>query len=145
MLKRFRHIRNSGSSTRFDAGDFFCYARKIADHLDDSAQSLLDEDRYIPGGPRTLWRSILRSMSFSNHQLHLGFESADSKRSFAFDYSDVRRVLVPEVRLCALPTLVVQELTLLRGNVLRHALADLGGDVWLIYARDLKFVEQQLH
>ena len=145
MLKRFRHIRNLGSSTRFDAGDYFCYAKKIAGQLDASAVSLLDEDRYIPGGPRTLWRSILRSMSFSNDQLHLRFESADSRRSFAFNYSDVRRVLAPEARLCAMPTLIVQELTLVRGNVLRHALADLGGDVWLIYAKDLTFVEQQLH
>jgi hypothetical protein len=102
---------------------------------------MISDDRFIPGTERTFWHATLLLAQINKHELKFVFTSDSSKFMYEFDYVGVREVHNEFVRIKAMPSLVMQELTLLRGGIYRHALVDLIGRGVVVYAENVKFIE----
>lgn len=134
-----------GGSTRFDLERYLDYAGELRCKLHGNAQSLLEKERYIPGMPRSFWRSQLLSANYTERGIQLKFESSCLTRHYSFIYGAVRRVDFPQAKVRAPQALTVQELVLLRNGVYRHAIADLAGNIWSVYALHFDFLENRVH
>jgi len=80
-------------------------------------------------------------MNFEGSALTLAFQSDSMTKVYEFQYFDIQKIrsCLPVMR--ARPSLVIQELTLLKRGVFRHALVDLLGRSLVIYCRSMRFVD----
>lgn len=91
----------------------------------------------------SLWHSDIAHVEFDDANLIITGMSGDAMRRFLLTYRGVRRVEVC-LRSYYLPSIVVQELVVLRNGLLRHAYSDLGGDVTTIVAEEMAFEEHSV-
>src|SRR5262245_21162164 len=123
----FRYIENDGSPTRWNIESYQVYRDKSLRRLPDDLLSMVDDRRYGLGHADTFWHAILTSMHATKSTLSLVFDSDRSSKRFEFAYEGVLRVTSQFTAIEAPPALIVQELTILKGGVYRHALVDLIG------------------
>lgn len=142
-MAKFKFLINKGSPTRWDAGKYPEYCDRIANFLPECLVELMSEERYIPGGGRSLWAGDLTHLSANGRDIVICFKGDSENYFFSFVYSGVKKVVVDRMMISSNPVLIVQELVVLRDGTYRHALSDLGGNVTVIFAEELKFFHGQ--
>lgn len=139
--KDFRYIRNLGSPTRWDLTKYFEYRDQELRALPSDLRAIVNDSRYFLGTEGTFWHSKLVSMEAKCSELRLSFVSEHQSFAFEFWYRDLKKVASRILSFRVMPSLVIQELTLLKGDIFRHALSDLTGQAVVIFASEVRFTE----
>lgn len=137
----FRYLKNLGNPSRWDFNRYFRYRDTIRDRLDGNLNSMLIDERFMLGTQGTFWRAQLIGAEVSKREMVLSWVSRSKRFVFDFHYIEPLRVSVRHMEVKAMPSLIVQELTLLPNGIHRHALSDLAGHPTVIYARAMRFSE----
>jgi len=140
--RRFFFLKSGESSTAWDIGQYVDYGKSPRCRLPSSLRSLTSKERFAFSGSRSLWMAGLFHAEYGGDTLALRFLSDDRRREFCFRYAGLLRVVLPVGVHRFPPTLVVQELVQLKRGILRHAISDLAGDVWVVYSKELELTEQ---
>lgn len=141
----FIRLKNLGSPTRWDAGAYFLYRDSSLATLSDDLLSMVCSDRYRLDSDGTFWYAQLVAFTCARQDLQLTFQSATNRRSFVFSYFGVKKVMSDFSALRSMPALIVQELTMLKGGVYRHALTDMTGRGAVVYSDRMSFSEMPVH
>ncbi len=146
MPAQFLYLKNDGSPTRWDGTRYFEYLAKIAADLPADLQSLTDKSRYdMPSNSHlSIWRSSVSRFEVATDQISIEATNDYGNRRFEFHYNGVLKFQTTSAKLVYMPTIVVQELVKLRGGVLRHTIADMGGHFTTIHAASMAFRENVL-
>lgn len=137
----FKLIRNLGSPTRWD---ITAYSEWIAANSNALTSDLLDavsEDRFRFHGDRSFWQADMHHVSWSGGSGRIEFRSDNGVNLSTFLYSGIRKVYVGQRRFSCAPCLIVHELLPFRRGYIRHAMSFLGGEVLVVYAKDVAFRE----
>jgi hypothetical protein len=137
----FRYLRNLGSPTRWDVACYFEYRDRVMGRLAPDLRSMVEARRYFPGAEGTLWCSKLLCVDARADELLLSFVNDARDFAFEFSYRGVQKVSSQFSSFRAMPALVVQELTVLRSGIFRHAMSDLTGSCVVVYSRHIEFRE----
>jgi hypothetical protein len=140
MAARFLLLRNGGSPSRWDGERYFEYLSTVEPSLPPDLRSLVAADRYNPSAESSLWHAQITSIHIVPSGIVLDATSDSGLRHFEFKYSGVRKVEA-SLRIYYMPSIVVQELVVMRNGVLRHSFSDLRGNISTIYASGLSFHE----
>lgn len=146
MVARFVLLDNGGSPTQWDLNRYFAYIRRVRDSLPDDLRSLTAPERYyLPSAsPLSFWRSDVTRFDFRPNEIQLSATNDYGTRRFEITYSEVLKLQTTTTRLYYLPTIVMQELALVRGGIFRHSVSDMRGDVTTIHCRHLSFRDHLL-
>lgn len=144
MLIKFRFLRNCGSPTRWDVERYFEYKRNALVGLPVDLQSMVSDLRYSLEAEGTFWHAEICSISIAGAKVEISFKSNSGRFTYELIYRGVRKVANDFSIAKSMPTLVIQELILLRNGLYRHVLADLKGRRVAIYAEEIEFFERSI-
>jgi hypothetical protein len=139
----FLHIDNEGTSSRWDVSRYLRYRDRFLNDLPEDLRSMISDDRFLPGMEGTFWRSDLFSANFSKGAFGFEFLSSSRSRVYEFNYFGIKKISSDLNLIKAMPVLMLQELTVLKG-MYRHALVDLLGRGLVVYAERIVFKENLL-
>lgn len=103
--------------------------------------SMVSNDRYFPGEADTLWHARLIGAELNGDELRTTFKSESGNSIFAFEYLRVKKISGEGAAFKSFPSLVMQELSVMRVGIYRHALSDLLGRSIVIYSSGISFAE----
>jgi hypothetical protein len=143
MAARFIFLDNEGSPTRWDGTRYFAYLEGLRERLSDDLVSLTAKERYVlpSSSELSFWHSEVTQIEATHDLIRVVAKNDYGNRRFEFVYSGVVKVQSTALKLGAMPWLVIQELIIMRGGLLRHTYADIRGHHTTIYARRLTFNE----
>ena len=146
MTARFLYLKNDGSPTRWDGTRYFEYLETVRESLPEDLRSLTSSARFnLPSASElSLWHSGINFIHIDRDQIKFGAVNRYGSRRFEFTYTGVMKVQTTLVRSYYMPSIVVQELVLMRGGTLRHTFSNLGGDFITIHSSGLTFQEDIL-
>lgn len=146
MPARFIYLENLGSPTRWNVDPYFDYLRNIRATLPPDLQDLTTPDRYhLPSmSARSMWHAGFSEIQVQSEGIFLAARNDYDTRRFEFRYSGVLKVQTSYQRLRAMPSIVMQELVLLRNGVMRHSFSHLGGYITTIHASSIAFSDRPL-
>ena len=139
MAARFLFLRNEGTPTRWDASRYFAYLERVEEQLPPDLQDLVSERRLMLSSPDSLWHARISSFKADRECIEVAGASVENGTPFQLRYAGVLKVQTTQ-ELYYMPSLVIQELVLLRSGVLRHTMSDLGGNLLTVHAQRLSFV-----
>jgi hypothetical protein len=143
MPARFIYLENTGHPTSWDATRYAEYLKKLQARLPSDLQSLTAIERLkLPSmSEHSFWWTEVTDIQVGGDTIKIGAANEEKARSYEFVYSGVCKFQTTLSRLYFKPTLIMQELVLLRNGVLRHTFSDMGGDLTTIHASSLSFQE----
>jgi len=143
MPARFMYLQRTGYPTSWDATRYADYLKKARSRLPLDLQSLTAIDRLeLPSASElSFWWTEITYIQMGGDTITIGAANDERARRYEFVYSGVCKFQTTSRRLYFKPTLIMQELVLLRNGVLRHTFSDTGGDLTTIHASSLSFRE----
>jgi hypothetical protein len=139
----FRFLKNIGGPTQWDSGNYPDYRKKMSDRFSKDMLQIVDYKKVAPTLSKSFWFASLVSVEYSESQLKFVFISDSEEWEFQFIYSDLLKVR-GMVLLTSELEMVIQELTLLKNGVIRHAFSEYGGNGFVVYAKEIKYYEKKL-
>jgi hypothetical protein len=136
---KFRYLKNEGSPTRWDVSAYEKYRDHALGCLSPDLRDMISNDRYWLGTSATLWHSQLCKIQADKNEFKLIFISDSQDHFYEFLYLGVKKIVNGLTDNKAMPSLIIQELVVLRNGLLRHAMSDLGGRIVVVYAQDMRF------
>src|SRR5688572_4999249 len=139
MTARFLFLENGGSPTRWDATRYFDYLKGIRGSLPDDLRSLTAPERFdLPSSSAlSFWRSDVTFFHVDPENIRIGAINDYGTRRFEFCYSGVQKIQTTTSKLYFMPSIVMQELVLMRGGLIRHTFSDMAGNFTTIYSSGL--------
>ena len=143
MPARFMFLQNTGHPTSWDSTRYADYLKKTRARLPPDLQSLTAIERLeLPSvSERSFWWTEITYLQIGGDTITIGAANDERARRYEFVYSGVRKFQTTSNRLYFKPTLIMQELVLLRNGVLRHTFSDMRGDLTTLHASSLSFQE----
>jgi hypothetical protein len=143
MPARFMFLESTGYPTSWDATRYANYLKKARGRLPPDLQSLTAIERLdLPSASeRSFWWTEVTYIEVGGDTITIGAANDERARRYAFIYSGVCKIQTTSSTLYFKPTLIMQELVLLRNGVLRHTFSDMGGALTTIHASSLSFRE----
>jgi hypothetical protein len=139
----FKYLKNIGGPTQWDEGNYHDYRKKMSGRFSKDMLQIVDYNKVAPTLSKSFWFASLVSVQYSESQLKFVFISDSEEWEFQFVYSGVLKVRGSLILNCELE-MVIQELTLLKNGVIRHAFSEFGGNGFVVYAKEIKFYEKEL-
>ena len=141
---RFRHIENDGGPTHWNVEPFEHARRSFSWRLPSGLLGVIADERYALDSPGTFWHADLQSFLVSGADVELSLKGRWEDRIFNFRYRDIKLFETTMTTLHFPPSVIIQELTPLRGRFLDHVWSDLGGDRYRFVCRSIEFREDLL-
>ena len=137
----FLYLDNLGSPTKWDVSRYSIYRDRVLAGISPDLQSMLQDSRYRLDTDDSFWHASLISLHVDGSELKCAFASASGSRIYEFSYAGVKKIRSDFTDVRARPSLIVQELILLKGGLYRHAMTDLIGRFCVVHAQDMRFLE----
>lgn len=140
------YLENMGSPTRWDVDPYLDYMEDVRAALAPDLQDLTTPDRYhLPSmSVRSMWHAVVSEIQVQSAGILLAARNDHGTRRFEFRYGGVLRVETGETQHGAMPSIVVQELVVLRNGVLRHSFSNHRGNITTIHASSISFSDRPL-